>query len=32
MQVCSTIYMVQATLAEFGLHVGNMKFSTWNEE
>jgi hypothetical protein len=25
-------YLVQATLAKFGLHAGNMKFNTQNEE
>jgi hypothetical protein len=31
-QACSTFYVVQATLAKFGLLAGNMKFSTQNEE
>jgi len=28
----STCYVVQATSAKFGLHVGSMKFSTQNKE
>jgi hypothetical protein len=31
-QACSTFYVVQANLAKFGLHAGNMKFNTQNEE
>jgi len=27
-QACPTIFIVQATLAKFGLYVGNTKFST----
>jgi len=30
-QVLSTCYVVQAYLGKFGLHVGNVKFSTQNE-
>jgi hypothetical protein len=31
-QARSTFYVVQATSAKFGLHAGDMKFSTQNEE
>jgi hypothetical protein len=31
-QACSTICVVQATLAKFGPHAGNMNFNTRNEE
>ena len=31
-QARSTLYLVRKTLAEFSLHVGNMKFNTQNEE
>jgi hypothetical protein len=31
-QACSALYMVRATSAKFGLHVGNMKFNTQNDE
>lgn len=31
-KACSTFYVVRATLDKFGLHVGNMKFSTKNKE
>jgi hypothetical protein len=31
-QSCSIFYVVRATPATFGLHVGNMKFNTENEE
>jgi hypothetical protein len=31
-QASSTTYEVRATLAKFGLHAGNMKFNTQNEE
>jgi hypothetical protein len=31
-QTCSTVYVVRATLAEFGLQVGNAKANIKNEE
>jgi len=31
-QACSASYMVQTTVARFGLHVGNIKLSTKNED
>jgi hypothetical protein len=31
-QVCSTVYVVRATLAEFGLQPGNAKVNIQNEE
>jgi hypothetical protein len=31
-QACPTYFVVWATLAKFGLHAGNMKFNTQNEE
>lgn len=31
-QTCSTFYVVQATLATFGMHAHSMKFNTQNEE
>jgi hypothetical protein len=31
-QACTTFYVVPASSAKFGLHAGNMKFDTQNEE
>jgi len=31
-QVHSTFHVVQASAVKFGLHVGSMKFNTWNKE
>jgi hypothetical protein len=32
MQARTTFHVVRTTLAKFGLHAGNMKFDTQNEE